>query len=297
MARFSILPASAIVDSRLTLRELSVLAAIGIHTDRNGWCFPSSERLGEMLGIRGPMVRKSIAALASYGYLEVRERFRDDGSQTSNAIRVLMDTEHQSQHMRCNLKASSDAHHPVPPEGTPPVPLAGTPPAPPEGTLKLPFNDPIEGKSKSTERVPRSVARFEDFWRVYPNKKGKADAQKAWAKKGLDAQADSIIGDVMFRAKNDRDWLRGYVPHGSTYVNAEGWQDGLPPPIQPDVKPQLPNKQVQAMHAIMGIPYEAEQPARVVLDVNPHRPPIDLLAEPAKLAFGGNDRGDSGDLD
>lgn len=83
-----------------------------------------------------------------------------------------------------------------------------------------------EAKAKS---IGQQAARFDDFWLVYPNKKGKADAMKAWKRKRLDAIADQIITDVLARAAGDRQWLEGYIPHGSTYVNGEGWQDAIEP--------------------------------------------------------------------
>jgi uncharacterized protein YdaU (DUF1376 family) len=79
------------------------------------------------------------------------------------------------------------------------------------------------------ERVPRSADRFAEFWAAYPNKKGKKNAEAAWRRKGLDPQADAILADVERRKREDREWISGYSPHGSTYVNAEGWLDGLPP--------------------------------------------------------------------
>jgi len=162
MARFSVLPAAAVVDSRLTLRELSVLAAIGIHTDRNGWCYPSSERIGQMLGIQGAMVRKSIARLAEAGYVHLVGRKRDDGGQTSNAIRILMDAVHPAEAMRIKLDAT---HPPATSEGTPPVPPEGTPPVPPGGTRKIPLKDPIERKIKSIcADAPKKGTRLPKDW-------------------------------------------------------------------------------------------------------------------------------------
>lgn len=73
--------------------------------------------------------------------------------------------------------------------------------------------------------VQRSAARFSDFWSVYPVKKGKSAAEASWAKHGCDAMADRIIDHVGMMQEQDRDWLEGYAPHGSTYVNQQGWND------------------------------------------------------------------------
>ena len=88
-----------------------------------------------------------------------------------------------------------------------------------------------EAKAKSLERqAARSSARFAEFWQAYPNKRGKADAEKTWRRKGLDGIAERIIADVLARIAGDRQWRDGFIPHGSTYVNAEGWQDAIEAP-------------------------------------------------------------------
>lgn len=81
--------------------------------------------------------------------------------------------------------------------------------------------------SKSSKSLGQQAARFDEFWSLYPNRKGKADAVKTWKRKNLDAIADKIMADVKARIADDRDWKGGYVPHGSTYINAEGWQDDV----------------------------------------------------------------------
>lgn len=69
--------------------------------------------------------------------------------------------------------------------------------------------------------------RFADFWKAYPNKKGRLAAEKTWRSRKFDAKASEIIADVEARKKSDPDWQRGAIPHGSTYVNEERWQDAL----------------------------------------------------------------------
>jgi len=96
---------------------------------------------------------------------------------------------------------------------------------------------PPPPKSKPLEQ---QVARFTEFWNVYPNKKGRKSAETKWKARKLDALADKIIADVKNRIVNDKDWKDGYIPHGSTYVNGEGWQDGLPP-ITGHVVTSVPN--------------------------------------------------------
>lgn len=94
----------------------------------------------------------------------------------------------------------------------------------PTSTAPLPSPSPYP---RAERPIARQAARFEEFWAAYPNKKGRAPAHKAWKSRGLDAQADQIIADVRARIVGDGDWLRGYIPHGSTYVSKSGWLDAI----------------------------------------------------------------------
>jgi hypothetical protein len=71
--------------------------------------------------------------------------------------------------------------------------------------------------------------RFDEFWSEYPVKKGRAEAESKWKRRNLDAIADQIIADVKRRKAEDRQWLDGFAPHGSTYVNGKGWEDAIEP--------------------------------------------------------------------
>jgi hypothetical protein len=91
------------------------------------------------------------------------------------------------------------------------------------------------------EKPPQTAARFPEFWAVYPVKKGKAAALRSWKAKGCDAIADQIIAHVRRMEREDSDWLRGFIPHGSTYITGERWDDepkreGAPPVAPPPTK-------------------------------------------------------------
>jgi hypothetical protein len=86
-----------------------------------------------------------------------------------------------------------------------------------------------EPKSLEQRAARKTAERFLDFWTVYPMKKGRANAEAQWRAKGYDAIADRIIADVKRRIIEDRQWLDGYAPHGSTYVNSQGWLDEIEP--------------------------------------------------------------------
>lgn len=85
----------------------------------------------------------------------------------------------------------------------------------------------LEALVAKLTRKPANLrqVRFADFWAVYPNKKGKQEAEKAWQSKKLDGIADQLIDHVLLMAAQDDGWGRGYAPMGSTYLNQERWTD------------------------------------------------------------------------
>lgn len=121
-----------------------------------------------------------------------------------------------------------------------------------DGTATHPPS-PISHPQEKQKHVQRSAARFAEFWTVYPVKKGKTDAEKAWRKKGCDAIADQIIEHVRLMQAHDDDWKRDYIPHGSTYVNGERWQD-QPKRASPQAGQQgQPSKTLNAIQRLEGM--------------------------------------------
>ena len=84
--------------------------------------------------------------------------------------------------------------------------------------------------------------RFEEFWDQYPHrggaKKGKATAQKSWAKAIKDGATQSEIIAGAMRYAGDRQVIDGYAKNASTWINQRGWTDEIEPPAQtPPTRP------------------------------------------------------------
>jgi len=69
---------------------------------------------------------------------------------------------------------------------------------------------------------------FENFWSHYPVKKGKQAAIRAYSKLPK-ALRILIVADIKDRLANDAQWIAGYIPHASTYLNGERWTDEITP--------------------------------------------------------------------
>jgi len=70
---------------------------------------------------------------------------------------------------------------------------------------------------------------FMAFWNMYPVKKAKKKAALKWEK--INERTKTIIKqDVPKRNQEDDNWIRGYAPHATTYLNGERWNDEITKP-------------------------------------------------------------------
>jgi hypothetical protein len=69
---------------------------------------------------------------------------------------------------------------------------------------------------------------FEQFWKVYPKKKSKGDAEKAWKVIAPDEALLQRMGDGLSKAVCSIDWCKEggkYIPYPATWLRDKGWED------------------------------------------------------------------------
>lgn len=75
---------------------------------------------------------------------------------------------------------------------------------------------------------------FSEFWKHYPNKKGKAQAEKSFNRLSSNDK-QLAIDDTFARAKSDPDWIKDdgkYIPMPATYLNGRRFEDEWKPARQ-----------------------------------------------------------------
>lgn len=105
-------------------------------------------------------------------------------------------------------------------------------------------------KSKHTcAKNPAPCSEFENFWKAYPVKKGKAHALKMW--KRHNPPVDKCLNTIERMRKQDRDWLNGFIPHPGTWINEGRWND------EPDTRPRTIGRDAVAPSS--NVPDESKQ--------------------------------------
>ena len=104
--QFSRLAAAAVFDSRVTNRQVRVLAALASYSDKHGFCFPSVVRLATELGVTRNAVQFPLRRLEALGYVTVTPRHDRNGARRSNWYQLHY-PEHQRQTSHLGAKSGA----------------------------------------------------------------------------------------------------------------------------------------------------------------------------------------------
>lgn len=78
---------------------------------------------------------------------------------------------------------------------------------------------------------------FIKLWESYPLKKGKAPAFKKWKSMKIEEDTElqqKILSSVQTFKSHDKKWKSGFIPHLSTFLNQQRWEDE----VERDAKPE-----------------------------------------------------------
>lgn len=185
--------------------HLLMLLAIADFADDEGRAYPSVPTLAKKCRMRERNAQYILAELVGSGELSTQ---RGKGPRGSNVYRIKL--------------ASLGVQHSAPMQQS--APLQGVAPHPCNGVHLTPathctqtINEPSANRQS-----------FVDFWKAYPKKVGRSDAQKAWEKLKLDAVLLASILDALKSQALSADWQKDggkFIPHAKTWINGRRWED------------------------------------------------------------------------
>lgn len=161
--RYSIIPSDAVFDERLSRFDLHVLAALGAHSNNNGWCTIKQATLANKINSTPGSVQNSVRRLVMLGYVRRRYRHAENGAQLASLYQVVMDREPVDPEMDVGiaLEDSVELATPMPAEKAEGAPLAsggeGHSPMGGRATTQWPHkNDLFLERPPSVEDRPRT---------------------------------------------------------------------------------------------------------------------------------------------
>ena len=175
----------------LTPTKKFILVILANYADENGSCYPSYRHIAGLIGLKSfKGVQKAIKEFEELGYLTIEHRKLDNGGNTSNRY-----------HLKIGGMVSGN--HRVPADGK-------------LGVLKT-----TNTKEDNKEREYM----FDLFWNFYPRKINKAQARKIFLKNAKNMK-QVVYAAKRFAEENRSSDLK-YIPHPTTWLNQERWNDYL----------------------------------------------------------------------
>ena len=201
----------------LTPTERLTLLALADYADEKHSCFPGQEKLAERVCVSSRTIIRTIATLEDRGLVSRELRFRESGPRTSNRYYLNLGA-NMSLGEVDQVTSTTD-----------------------QVTLMSVSREPSV-EPPDTPYSPSSDNGFDEIWKAWPRKDSKAFAKRKWGNLSQ-KKRDEITPLLISHANAHRTHSEPkYIPHLSTWLNGERWDDPLPGAAQgagPAAVPQI----------------------------------------------------------
>ena len=234
---YAIIPADVRYDKDLRPNEKLLYGEITALSDKHGYCWATNRYFAELYEVTPKCVSKWINHLIEKGYLFSKIIYEEDGKTVSQRIICV---------------------RPITLQEEPPIrQKEDTPIHQKEDTLSIKSSNIIIQDNNNTRVNDKEINKesqlendFEELWKLYPRKAGKAKAFKAYKSAIKQGATNEQIKQGIL---NYIQWIKEhktqaeYIKHGSTFFNERCWNDELGSDIQYRPKTCGDNKSAEFM--------------------------------------------------
>ena len=234
---YAIIPADVRYDKDLRPNEKLLYGEITALSDKHGYCWATNRYFAELYEVTPKCVSKWINHLIEKGYLFSKIIYEEDGKTVSQRIICV---------------------RPITLQEEPPIhQKEDTPIHQKEDTLSIKSSNIIIQDNNNTRVNDKEINKesqlendFEELWKLYPRKAGKAKAFKAYKSAIKQGATNEQIRQGIL---NYIQWIKEhktqpeYIKHGSTFFNERCWNDELGTDIQYRPKTCGDNKSAEFM--------------------------------------------------
>jgi len=178
----------------------SVYMWLCFHANQDGECFPSLALIAKESGASRRGVILAIEVLIARRIIE-KETRKNGKENLTNVYRLLL--------------GGSEYHAP-----------GGEQSALPGAQEHLPVVHKVHRELNPIElNKINSIYSFEDFWNDYPRKIARKKAEQIYSR--LSEKTRLAIKQDLPKRKETDSWQRNFIPHPTTYLNGERWNDEI----------------------------------------------------------------------
>lgn len=197
---FNQIPTDILDNKELSLLDKFIYSEVFTVTKQGNEFFMSNARLAERYNVTIRTVKRSMKNLKDLGFISMKLYRNEQKMVTKRSVSVVT---------------------PV----TPPSDMSDT-------TLVTPVTPPSDTSVTYNRSINRSIeyieSDFEKLWQLYPNKKGKDLALRAYKKAIKDGTTNKEIQTGIVNLKKEiafKETEKQYIPHGGTWFNQKRWED------------------------------------------------------------------------
>mgnify|MGYP002566102216 CR=1 FL=1 len=191
--------------AKLLYAELSAL--IG----EDGYCWATNTYFAGVLGVSERTISRMISQMEAAGFIRCEMATTDNGSERRIYAGAFFPGKGG---LDKNVHPNSSRLY-IHDNTNPPI-------VPPEG------GNARAGSKKGGRTVSTPTWKpecFERFWKAYPNGAGRKAAVRAWDKLKPDDELLKLMSQTLEKDMCSEQWRRGIIPHASTWLNSEPWND------------------------------------------------------------------------
>lgn len=213
---YSIITHDVLYDKNLTANEKLLFATITGLTKQKGYCYASNDYLSEKLNTSKRSVSRWLNKLEEKRYIKRVLIYGDDNKEVKERQIYTTfngdDRFDKGSRQRCQDPHDTDGNTPHDTDGVENSEL---------------INSELNSEVNKGDSDKQLKKRFENLWKLYPEKKGsKKTAFNSYKKAIKDGTTDQEIKDGISNYKNHlgkNSWLK--AAYGSTWFNQERWKD------------------------------------------------------------------------
>lgn len=232
---FEMCPHWLLFDSRVSALAVRLYLVLRMHADVRGECFPSRQRLANLLHVSIPTVDKARQQLLDAGAISVTQRQAVNGEWKSLLYRVFWERSGGRQDSLQPGKESytlTNTHLTHTKKQS--INILTNDSTVTDRQAVEPSRTAIEAASHTdgvTRRDTRPKARrvaysadFEEWWRTYPRKVAKRAAWEAYQEALTHTDTESLL-DAAKRYSLDPNREQQFTPHPTTWLRQGRWDD------------------------------------------------------------------------
>lgn len=183
-----------------------ILLALCNYCNAEGTCYPSQQRLASDTLLNLRTVIRAIHWLEENGLIRVTRQHNKPNFYAMTSMEEDVTNE--------NIRENAAWHDNMSPEGV-------------SNITQLPIT---KGNTSSYDKLsPQNTPAFQEFWAAYPRRIGKGAARTAFRRALKFSDAAEITQGAVAYAEHciEMGTEKQYIPHPSTWLNGERWEDDL----------------------------------------------------------------------